>query len=197
MGDNMRHTFIPVFCLALSIPIIQGCFVAAAGGAATGAVVAVDRRTAGTIVDDQSIEIKAIHALTQNKELSKKSHINVICYNNVLLLVGQTPTEEYRQQAEAAMADIAKIRRIHNEILIGEPVSLQTRAKDSWITTQIKAKLVGSKEIRANRIKIITENGIVYLMGLITPAEELVATEIARQIKGVEKVIQIFEATPN
>lgn len=175
------------------LPLLQGCVVAAAGGAATGAVVATDRRTAGTIVDDQAIEFKAMHEIRQNKTLWKESHINIISYNNVLLMVGQTPSEEYKRQAEEAVSSIPKVRRIHNELIIAEPASLSTRSQDSWITTQIKTKLVGHKEIRANRIKVVTENGVVYLMGLTTPEEEMTATDIAREIKGVDTVVQIFE----
>lgn len=179
------------------LPLLQGCVAAAAGGAATGAVVATDRRSTGTIVDDQTIEFKAMHEIRQNKPLWKASHINIISYNNVLLMVGQTPTEEYKHQAEEAVSGIPKVRRVHNELTIEEPASLGTRSNDSWITTQIKTKLVGHKEIRANRIKVVTENGVVYLMGLTTPEEEMIATDIAREIKGVDKVVQIFENAEN
>ncbi len=186
------HIFLTTLSCCL-LPLLQGCVAAAAGGAATSAVVATDRRTAGTMVDDQTIEFKAMHEIRQNKPLWKESHINIISYNNVLLIVGQTPTEEYKRQAEEAINGIPKIRRVHNELTIEEPASLGTRSQDSWITTQIKTKLVGHKEIRAGRIKVVTENGVVYLMGLTTPEEEMVATDIAREIKGVEKVVQIFE----
>lgn len=182
-----------ILLLPLLTLLLQGCIAAAAGGAATGAAVATDRRTAGTIVEDQAIEMKALHALTQEKGLWQKSHITAVCYNNVLLLVGQAPTHELKQQAEAIMSDIPKIRSIHNEIIVEAPISLVKRSKDSWITTQIKTKLIGSKEISANKIKVVTENGIVYLMGITTPLEKMVATDIARAIPGVVKVIQIFE----
>lgn len=177
----------------LLLPILQGCVAVAAGGAATGAVVAVDRRTTGTIVDDKTIEVKALHAISKNQALWKQSHITVVCYNNVVLLVGQTPTEALRRAAEETVSDIPKIRRIYNELEIAKPISLATRSHDSWITTQIKTKMIGNKAIRANRIKVITENGVVYLMGITTPEEEMTATDIARAIPGVEKVVEIFE----
>lgn len=185
-----------VFLGLISIfPFLQGCIAAAAGGAATGAAVATDRRTAGTMVDDQAIELKANHAISRQQLLWKQSHINVVSYNNVVLLVGQTPREEYKKEVEEIVSDIPKIRRIHNELSIGSPVSLQTRSHDSWITTQLKAKLVGSQAVSATHIKVITENSVVYLLGLTTPEEELAVTEIARAIPGVEKVVQIFEPT--
>jgi len=181
----------------LLVPQLQGCVAAAAGAATGGAVVARDRRTAGTILDDQSIEIKANYAIARHKELWKKSHISILSFNNVLLLVGQTPTEEYRKEIEAAVSEIPKVRRVHNEIQVEPPVSLATRSLDSWITTQIKTKLIGSKTVSAARIKVITEDKVVYLMGLTTPEEELTATEIARAIPQVDKVVQIFEREPS
>lgn len=190
MYKNLLSYFL---CLASLISLLQGCVVVAAGGAATGAAVALDRRTTGTIVDDKAIEIKVNHALSQNQGLWKTSHFNVLSYNNVVLLAGQTTSEADRRLAEELISEIPKIRRVHNELTIEKPVSLQTRTKDSWITTQIKAKLVGSKIAKASRIKVITENGVVYLMGMTTLEEEDAATHIAQNIPGVEKVIQIFE----
>jgi len=189
-----KSQLIHFICLILFVPLLQGCVAVVAGGAvATGAAVAVDRRTAGTIVDDKAIEIKVNHALSRDETLWKVSHFNVLCYNNILLLAGQTPTEADKRQAEELISDIPKIRRVHNELTIEKPVSLRVRSKDSWITTQIKAKLVGNKIVKATRIKVLTENGVVYLMGMTTLEEEDAATDIARNIPGVEKVIQIFE----
>lgn len=125
--------------------------------------------------------------------LWKQSHINAMCFNNVLLLVGQVPTEELKREAFEAVSDIPKVRHVHNELTIGEPTSFATRSKDSWITTQIKTKLIGNKQIRANRVKVITEDSVVYLMGLTTAEEEMISTDIARAISGVDKVVQIFE----
>lgn len=179
--------------VSLSLAQLQGCAAAAVSGAATGVAMATDRRTAGTIVEDQSIEMKVAHSIAQDQELWKKSHINPVSYNNVLLLVGQVPNEDFKRRAEQALCDIPKVRRVHNEIAIGEPASLATRSNDSWITAQIKTKMMGTKGFNFTRVKVVTENGVVYLMGLTTPEEELTATEISRAVKGVDKVIQIFE----
>ncbi len=190
---SQNQIILRLLSLGLITMVLQGCVAAAAGGAATGAAMVTDRRTAGTILDDKAIEIKALHNISQNKPLFKQSHIAATSYDNVLLLVGQTPTEEFKREAFEAVSSIPKVRRVHNELTIAEPTSLATRSRDSWITTQIKAKLVGSKEVSATRIKVVTEDGVVYLMGLVTREEEEVATEIARAIDGVDKVIQIFE----
>ncbi len=175
------------------IILLQGCGAAIVPCAATGAIVAHDRRTAGTVVDDQAIEFKALHALSENKPLWKDSHITAVSYNNVLLLVGQTPTEDLKQQAEQAVSNIAKVRRVHNELTVEEPVPLSIRSQDTWITTQIKAKMLSNKGVKPSRVKVITENGIVFLMGLTTSEEAMAATDIAQQVTGVEKIIQIFE----
>jgi len=186
-------SLIPIVSLGVVTLLQQGCIAAAAGGAATGAAVVTDRRTAGTIVDDKAIDMKALHELSLNKTLWKESHITAVSYNNVLLLVGQTPSEELKQQAFDAVSSIPKVRRVHNELSVGPNAPLGTRSRDTWITTQIKTKLLGNKEISATRIKVITEEGVVYLMGLVTPEEETIATDIARAISGVDKVVQIFE----
>lgn len=187
--------------LLLSITILlpclqlQGCAVAAvSGAAATGVAMVADRRTAGTIIDDQAIELKALHSLTRNPDLWKKSHISVVSYNNDVLVVGQTPSQEMKQQAEEAIKTIPRVRRIYNELSLSEPVSLKTRSKDSWITTQVKAKMVGTREINPARVKVVTEDGVVYLLGITNPTEQSSATESARSISGVNKVVQIFDS---
>lgn len=193
-------TYKILLSLTLSIYLVsllqlQGCAAAAVSGAATGVAFAQDRRTTGTILEDQAIELKAVHAFTQNKPLWKESHLSVTSYNNVILLSGQTPNETLRNQAEAAVLSIPKVRKVYNEVEISQPVSLSERSKDSWITTQIKTKMFGKKGLNPTRVKVKTEHGVVYLMGLTTREEELMATEIARTVPGVAKVVQIFERT--
>ena len=182
--NNMKQTttlsIIAGIVLFAALPMFQGCVVS-------------DRRTVGTVIDDQSTEVKAMHSLAQDKALWRACHVNFLCYNNVLLMVGQTFSEDYKRQAEEAVSDLPKIRRVHNELTVEPPLSVADRSKDTWITTQIKAKMVGNKNIDATKIKVITENRVVYLMGLATPKEEAIATDIARAVKGVDKVVQIFE----
>ncbi len=190
MKINRTMRIIGLLCL---LPFLQSCIAAAGGAVATGAAVAFDRRATGTIVDDQAIEIKSAHAISSNKNLAKQSRIHTVSYNNVLLLVGQTPSEEMKREAEAAVNDIAKVRRIHNELRVAEPAPLSIRTQDSWITTQIKAKILASNRLNPARVKVVTEEGVVYLMGLITPEEQVIATDIAKNMEGVDKVIQIFE----
>lgn len=181
--------------MAFSILQLGGCAVAAVSGIATGAAIVSDRRPAKTILKDQAIEVNAIHAFSQNKPLWKQSHISAVSYNNAVLLVGQTPNEELKYQAEDAVKDIPNVKKVYNELSIGAPISIATRAEDSWITTQIKTKMLDTKGLNPAKIKVITENSIVYLMGLTTIEEEILATEVARTVTGVEKVVQVFDHT--
>jgi osmotically-inducible protein OsmY len=185
--------FISSLILASLTTQLMGCAAAVVPVAATGMAVANDRRTTGTIIDDKSIEVKAMHALSHTPEIWRQCHITAISYNNIVVLVGQTPTEALKQQAENVVSEIPKIQRIHNELSIEPPNTLAQRSRDSWITAQIKGKMLGSKTVKASRIKVVTENNVVFLMGLVTPAEEKAATDIARDIPDVEKIIQIFE----
>lgn len=174
---------------------LSGCAAAAVSGAATTVALAADRRTAGTIIDDQAIEIKAVHALSKDRALWKDSHISVVSYNNSVLLLGQTSSPHMKQQAESYLREIPRVGKIYNELTTEEPVSLGVRTQDSWITTQIKAKMIGKKAVNPAHVKVITENGVVYLLGITKRDEQIAATEIARSVSGVKKVVQIFEHT--
>lgn len=173
--------------------LIQGCGALVATGVVTGAAVAHDRRTAGNIVDDQSIEIKA-HTLFQDEpELSEGVHIDVTSYNGVVLLSGETPTEAQRRRAQELVSGIEGVRRVHNELAIAAPSSAMTRSSDSLITAKVKARMVGKEGFDAGWVKVVTENGTVYLMGIVTRDEADKATEITRSTGGVQRVVRLFE----
>ena len=183
--------------LLLIIPVIllQGCAAAVVTGAATGAAVIHDRRSAGAVIDDQSIELKVTRALFNNKNIYDQSHINATSYNGIVLITGETPNEVLKQQVAKEVQAIAKVRRIHNELLIAAPSSLPSRSSDAWITSKIKAKLTTDEHIDPFYIKVVTEHGIVYLMGLVSHAEADRAVGIVTQSAGVQRVIKIFEYT--
>ena len=183
------YTVALVFTLAL----LQGCAAAVGAGAATGAAVAYDRRTAGTMLDDQVIEFKVLDVLRADDELWQQTHINGTSLNNIVLLTGEAPTDALRSRVESLVHQIPKVRRVHNEIVIGAPSSLLTRSGDSWITGKVKTNLLRSNIEDAGRIKVVTENGSVYLMGLVTQAEAGKATELVRSVGGVQRVVKVFE----
>jgi len=177
--------------------VLNGCTAAVVGGATvTGVNIAHDRRTAGTYVEDESIELKAGAAIRKEKELSKQIHINIISINGIVLLVGQAPTEAMRQQAGSITQGIEKVRLVHNEMTVAEPIPLKTRSSDSYITTKVKASLFGIKgqdDLDPSRVKVVTENGTVYLMGLLYHAEADAVAVKASQVDGVQKVVKLFE----
>lgn len=181
--------------LVFAALLIQGCAAAVVGGAATTAVLVADPRTAGTIMDDQMIEFQIREAFYDNPELSKQSHLNVTSYNNRVLLTGEAPTEAIRQRLEALAHGVPKVRSVHNEVTIAAPSSSLTRSSDSWITAKVKSRLAVAPKVAAIDIKVVTENGTVYLMGLTSREQADEATEITRQTSGVQRVVRLFEYT--
>jgi osmotically-inducible protein OsmY len=177
--------------LIMPVILLQGC----ATAAATGAAVIHDRRTTGSVIDDQGIEFKVSAALFSNKSIYNQSHINVTSYNGTVLLTGETPNEDLKQQVSAQVKNIPKVGRIHNELLIAAPSALPSRSSDAWITSKIKAKLTTNEHVDPFYIKVVTEHGIVYLMGLVSHAEADTAVNIVTQSAGVQRVIKIFEYT--
>ena len=166
------------------------------GGAAASGSALHDRRTVGTFIDDEGIELKSRLAILENKELNSQIHINIISVNGVALMVGQAPTETLRQQAQGIVAATEKIRMVHNEMSIAAPNSLMTRSSDTLITAKVKTALFNIKGLDnfdPTRVKVVTEDGIVYLMGLLYRNEADAVSDQARQVSGVEKIVKVFE----
>lgn len=190
----MKQTALVSLLIMAAAVALQGCTAAAVGaGAAAGASVAYDRRTTGTIIDDQTIEFKALDALFQDKELWNQCHINVTSFNNVVLLTGEAPTEALRERAVSMVRGIPKVRQVYDEITISAPSAMLSRSSDTWITSKVKSMLLADGQAPGARVKVVTEKGVVYLMGLVTRAEGDAATEVARQVSGVQRVVKLFE----
>lgn len=179
----------------ISLTLLQGCATAVVTGGATGASLIHDRRSTGSVIDDQGIEFKASYALFSNKEIYDQSHINVTSYNGIVLITGETPTEDLKRQVTNEVKAIQRVRRIHNELIIAAPSALPSRSSDTWITSKIKTKLTTDMEVDPFYIKVITEHGIVYLMGIVSHSEADKATTIVTQSAGVQRVVKIFEYT--
>ncbi len=188
---------LPLLAILIFLSFLQqGCAPLVAGGAvATSVIVAKDPRTTGTIIDDKGIQMKAGNELYEDEMLGDQVHINVASYNGVVLLTGETPTAEMRARAEQIVSEVDKVRRVHNEITVAAPSSGLTRSSDTLITTKVKTRMVAEKEFDSGRIKVVTENGTVYLMGLVTRQQAAVATEISRSVSGVQRVVRLFEYT--
>lgn len=190
MSAFSKIGFNTFFIIILS-SLLSGCFTAVVGGAAASTVMATDRRTSGIYIEDENIEIKASQQI--RKSLGEQAHINVTSYNLNVLLTGEAPTAEAKTEAEKIVRSIDNVKNITNEVTIGVKSSLGNRAKDTYITSKIKAKFLTEKNFAGNNVKIVTEAKTVYLMGIVTQQEANLATEIARLTDGVEKVIKVFE----
>ncbi|MDR3452451.1 MAG: BON domain-containing protein [Rhodoferax sp.] len=170
---------------------LSGCFPLVVGGAAGGALVATDRRTSGTQLDDQGIEMRANKVLRNSPV--EPAHIDVTSYNRRVLLTGEVPNEQDKQQAERLVSRVENVQSIVNELQVGENASLTQRSSDTVITGRVKASFVDAKDLYANAFKVITERGTVYLMGRVTQREAERASDIARSVSGVQRVVRIFE----
>ena len=181
--------------LLSSILLLQGCAALVVGGAATTAVVAHDRRTTGTVVEDQAIELKVYDRIGKQQTFEKNSKINVTSYNKVVLLTGQANNEALRSQAEQLAAQVEQVRRVVNEIELGSTASFGENTRDVTLTTEVKLRIsnIDLPDFDSLRVKVVTERGAVFLMGLLTKDEAHAVTEVVRHISGVRRVVKVFE----
>lgn len=179
---------------AALITQFTACVPVVVGGAAAGGVMAADRRTSGIYVEDENIELKAVKKMETN--LGEDAHVNVTSYNRNVLLTGEVPVAESKTKAESLVKEIANTRSITNEIAVGPKSSLGSRSNDAYLTSKVKTKFVTENKFPANYVKVVTENSVVYLMGIVTKAEGDAAADIASSTDGVTKVVKVFEYTP-
>ncbi|MBQ4838232.1 division/outer membrane stress-associated lipid-binding lipoprotein [Pseudoalteromonas luteoviolacea] len=175
------------------LSLLQGCAAAVVAGTASAVSAANDRRTIGSQIDDNSIEIKATIALKQIQRLAKHANINVVSVNGTVLLTGQVANVEMRTEANKAVQSIIGVKKLFNQIRIGSNIGLATKGHDTWLTSKVKTQLLADDNVNGSNIKVVTENAEVFLMGMVAPAEAEKAVEIARNIHGVEKVVKAFE----
>ena len=179
--------------LAGSTATLTGCAGALVAGAGAGTMSANDPRSLGTQLDDEAIENRAINAIRSRMDIADQSHVEVVSYNRIVLLIGQTPTVSYKNTLAELVANVPNVRKVYNERQVSGPRSALTSMSDSTITTKIKTALLTESDFPSSQVKVVTENGEVFLMGLISRAQAARATEIARATGGVQKVIQLFE----
>ena len=181
-----------VMILAISLSTqLTACVPVVLGGAAAGGAMAADRRTSGIYVEDQAIELKAGKAISDS--LKESIHVNVTSYNRQVVLTGEVSNEANKKKAESLVKPIENVLSIHNYLEIAPNSSLSARTNDTYITSKVKANFLKENKFSANYVKVVTESGTVYLLGLVTHKEADDAVEIARGINGVKKVVKIFE----
>ena len=175
----------------LGASLLSGCAPLVVGGAVVGGMVAVDRRTSGTQLEDEAIELKVANAI--NKEMGERVHLNVTSYNRRVLLTGEIRSDADRSRATLLAQSQENVNQVVNDLAIGAASSISQRTKDVVTSGQVKAAFVDAKDLQASAVKVVTERGIVYLMGRVTPREAQRATDIARSTSGVAKVVKVFE----
>jgi osmotically-inducible protein OsmY len=171
---------------------LQSCFVAGAAVGAAGIAMVYDHRSIEHTMEDTTIANKIVARLSANKTLWAESHIEVTTFNHVVLLTGQTPKADWRQTAGDIAKSVNDVDKVYNQITIEGPTSSLTRTSDSWITTKIRAQMLANQDLKSSSIKVITENGIVYLMGIVSRSQADLAVDIARKVAGVQRVIKVF-----
>ncbi len=183
------------YCLSLILlsPFLTGCvpMFTVSTAAGSGAYVSEDRRTSGTFIEDEGIELKSARRIHQ--QFGNSVHINVTSYNRIVLLTGEAPTEAVKMDIERLIMGVDNVRKIYNEIAVAGNTSLASRSNDSLITSKVKARFLTERKFQINHVKIVTENEVVYLLGVVTRQEAENAAQIASSTAGVKKVVKVFE----
>ncbi len=185
--------FVALLTLMACCFVMTGCAGLFVAGAATGAVASQDRRTVPAQLEDENIEIKSTTSLFEDDEIWRDTNIDVISYNGVLLLVGQAPTPSLKRRAKKEVESIPNIRKIYNQIRVAAPISFFAKRNDEFLTSKVKSSMLFTEDFPSSKIKVVTENSEVFLLGLVTPDEANKAVEIARNVDGVSRVIKVFE----
>ena len=191
---NTQNIALKLFLSLILVGQLSACVPVVVGGAAAGGAMVSDRRTSGIYVEDENIELKALKMIETN--LGSTAHVNVTSYNRNVLLTGEAPSAEAKSKAETMIKTITNIRGITNEIVVGEKSTISSRSNDAYLTTKVKTQFVTENKFSANYVKVVTENNVVYLLGIVTKSEADAAAEIASNTSGVRKVVKLFEYQP-
>ncbi|WP_240333840.1 MULTISPECIES: BON domain-containing protein [Chromobacterium] len=186
----MKRRVFAVLLAAGFSSALSGCFGVVAAGAAGGALVATDRRTSGAYVDDQGIELKAAD---QIGKLLPSAHVNTTSFNRAVLLTGEVPSEQARQQAELTARGIPNVRRVFNYTVVAPSSGFSERSSDTWVTSKARTRLLDGKGYNPNNVKVVTERGVVYMLGMVTQTEGAAAAKVVSETSGVQKVVTLFE----
>jgi osmotically-inducible protein OsmY len=183
-----------VLLALLLVPFFSGCALLVAAGVATvgtGVAVSQDRRTGGMLVEDQNIESKSNQRIRD--KMGGNLHVNVVSFNRNVLLTGEVPSESARKEIEQIVKDVEHVRNVLNEIAVGPVSSFASRSNDALITSKVKGRFMDGGKFQINHVKVITEDSVVYLLGIVNTDEAGSAVDIARSTKGVRKVVKVFE----
>jgi osmotically-inducible protein OsmY len=191
MNFSIRRASLALILLCSTLFSLTACFPLAVGGAVVGGMVATDRRTAGTVLEDEGIELRSASRIRE--ALGNRGHVNVTSYNRQVLLTGEVLSAQDKQLVEQIVTGVDNVRNIVNELAILGASTLTQRSSDSLVSGRIKAGLLDAGDLSTNAFKITTERGTVYVMGRVTQREAKRATEIISATSGVQKVVRILE----
>jgi osmotically-inducible protein OsmY len=188
----MKNKLIAALLLGATVlPALQGCFPMVAAGVTTGVLATMDRRSLGTQTEDETIEWKAGSRL--GEKLGDRTHINVTSYNRKVLLTGEVFTAEIKSSAEAIVSEVPNVLGVYNELAVAPASSYSERSNDSFVTSKIKSRSVDNGKFNPVHVKVITEAGVAYLLGMVTQPEADAAIGVARTTAGVKKVVNLLE----
>jgi len=193
--QNLNLNLKSVILLVFLLPVLPGCALLLAGGVAagvgTGVAISQDRRTSGMFVEDESIESRSSARISE--KLGSNVHVNVTSFNRNVLLTGEAPSEATKKEIERLVTGVQNVRSVTNEIAVGEVSSYTSRSNDALITSKVKGRFVDAARFQANHVKVVTEDSVVYLLGLVNKEEARSAVDTARSTSGVRKVVKVFE----
>jgi len=180
--------------IACLLGMLASCVPAAlVVGATAGGAIVYDKRSVKTMTEDQDAKAQAEINITNTPELQKDTHISVAVFNHIMLLVGQVSTDEQRELVAQRVASVKHVSRVYNEITVQKPISFEKRSQDSWMTTKVKSAMLLKKGLGSTQIKVVTEDSVVYLMGVVSPHQAELAADVTRRVNGVTKVVKVFE----
>ncbi|GJH42733.1 divisome-associated lipoprotein YraP [Pasteurella canis] len=187
------NTFKKLSVILASAILLQGCVAATiAGTAAVATKVATDPRTVGTQVDDETLEEKVRIAIYKDEQVKSEARINIVSYSGRILLIGQAPNSNLAEVATSLAKGVENVTEVYNQIRIQPQITFGQIAKDGIMTTEIKSKMLVDSRVKSTDIKVITENGEVFLMGNVTQAQAEAAADVSRNVSGVKKVVKVF-----
>ncbi|TPH12061.1 division/outer membrane stress-associated lipid-binding lipoprotein [Litorilituus lipolyticus] len=189
----IKSSSIKLAGIIMALLTLQGCAVATVAAITAGATMVSDRRSIGKQIDDQTIEFNAHNELAKQKSINDNTNLHVVSVNGSVLVVGQAPNTYLRDLAIKTVTNVAGVVQIHNQIRISSNTSVTTQTNDIWLTSKVKSALFASDEVNVKDIKVVTENGEVFLMGLVSKKEANAAVNVTRNISGVSRVFKAFE----
>ncbi len=177
--------------LLAALPALYGCVAAMVGGAAAGGyLVGEDRRSASVLSEDQAIEFRVGPRISDK---AANAHINATSFNRLVLITGEVPSAEAKDEIEKIVREIPNVRGVYNELVVGPSTAMSVRANDAYVTSKVKTRFVDARKFNPIHVKVVTEDSTVYLMGIVKPQEATDATELARTTSGVRRVVRLFE----